>query len=191
MKTKRLELLVIIILLLIFGETFAQSAIFDRKTTLLSFQIGFGDYPNRKRPQDQTIFPNTMLVFDYGLTNEIGIGNFGIGGHVGFASANGKEPLSEADYNATFAYFGGRMHYHINFLKMTREPFFKKFDTYIGYTFGMGYRMVDIPGESTSSRYSSNLVMGCKYYLNSKTSLNLEILGGSDNCVYLGLGIKL
>lgn len=194
------QLLLTIILSILFFFCKASGVVFEQGSSVLSFGIGFGDYPGKKGTMETTFFPNIMAAYEYGIADEIGIGFFSLGAHVGFAAANGNEPILSAahdkyEYNATFVYAAPRINYHLNLWKITKEPVFQKTDLYLGGTFGIGYKSIKYkedpsPEDKTETHTSPNLILGGRFYFNKNAAINLEVLGGADNCVYLGIGLK-
>ena len=169
------KIVLFILLTVSFFSIKAQS--FEQGDNVFNLGIGIGGAYNSG---NSIIMPPISVSFEYGLTNDLGVGNFGVGLYAGVSSV-------EDNFGTRFTpiVIGVRGAYH--FYKT------EKIDIYGGALFG--FRMVesDNIGMSTYSAKSGitwDTFIGARYYLTSNLTLMTE-LGYGISWLTVGIAYKL
>lgn len=124
--------------------------------------------------------------FEIGVKDEVGPGNIGIGGIIGYASKN--YGVIGLDYKVTSLLIGVRGNYHYQFVD--------KLDTYLGLTIGYNAASVKYPSNWIAPKIAYGgiiygTVIGGRYYFTPKVAGALELGFGGLGSVNLGLAVKL
>lgn len=113
---KKSLLVVALSFIMIGATTSAKAQAFEEGTKHLSVGVGFGGYYNYAYSgSDFSQIPTIFLAYDQGTAIELGPGYIGIGGFLGFSSAQSNYPYGTYawDYKWTNFVVGARGTYHL------------------------------------------------------------------------------
>ncbi|MEO1514459.1 MAG: hypothetical protein AAFV95_05580 [Bacteroidota bacterium] len=171
-----------LIFFLSFFLTGNMQAQFDNNTMVAQAGFGLGGYSHNYSSQTPVI----SLAFEKGFKEDIGPGNIGIGGQLGYKSGRYDYSSFESRYSWTYRYImaAGRAVYHPDFAQS------EKFDAYAGLTLGLyfldfGSNDIGVAGYNRT-HLLLGAVVGCKYYFTDKVGAYAELGYGLG---YLNLGV--
>ena len=175
-------------LALLFSLTFAWAvqaqgqAQFDNSTMVAQAGIGLGGYSNNYSSQT----PVMSIAFEKGFKEDVGPGNIGIGGQIGYKSGRYDYNFWDTRYSWTYRYtmIAARAVYHPDFAQS------EKFDAYAGLTLGMYFLSFGSNDDAVTDYNSSHLLLGavggCKYYFTENIGAYAELGYGLG---YLNFGV--
>lgn len=167
-----------------------HAQLFDEGDMVLSFGLGLGSTYYPLGSYYKTTIPPVFIAGDYCLREDLGPGNLGIGGYLGFSGYKYDYPLS--DWNVKYNTFiiGGRGTYHFTDLV-------DKLDLYGGVLIGAEIVSHKYSDAALEGYYDANrsglawsLFAGARYYLSDNFAVMGE-LGYGIAVLSLGVSLKL
>lgn len=128
--------------------------------------------------------PAIIGAFDVGVTDKLGIGYISAGGQVAFSG--GKDVW---DTKATDFVFGARAAYHFDFVEISGNKAFDKFDIYAGFFLGVKLRTYNYDydyDKDPTVGFNEDVFVGARYALNKNIKLYAE---AGYNIAYISAGI--
>jgi len=139
--------------------------------------------------------PAIIGIFDYGISDKLGIGYISGGGLISYARFGSDDILGSETKSSTLNIMA-RSAYHFDFVDITGNKAFEQFDIYAGLALGYQIKTAKITfvGAGTTSANASgfvgNIFVGAKYSLNDQIALYAE-LGAEVAFISGGICIKL
>lgn len=185
------KILSIVIVLVMFGMAL-NAQVMKKGDKVIMAGLGFPDSDGF----DITL-PPVIGIFDYGFSDKLGIGYISGGGLLSYARFNNDffNRNFQSETKLGVLHLMVRSAYHFDFVDITGNKVFDKFDIYAGL--GLGWEIVttkitSINGNSsdTDPKFKADIFIGGKYTLNDKVSLYTEI-GAEVAFISGGVCIKL
>jgi hypothetical protein len=162
---------------------------FSKGTSVIAAGIGLGDlYWGTGYTSN---FPvNPTLIYDYALTNKLGIGNIGIGLMVSYASSKYNDGYGDT-YNYSGVLAGVRGTYHFILTKID------KLDPYAGVMFGYiftsssnngGYDLYGTPGKTGG--FQPGIFAGAHYYFSPVFGVTGELGYNGFSILFIGIALR-
>jgi len=136
--------------------------------------------------------PGLEASFEHGFFEKLGIGYISIGGYAGFRRATYDWVWD--NYSITQTIVAARGAYHFDFLDLSGEDIFEKFDVYAGVLMGLRFETADYDDDIVEFDNSTSGVfdtfIGGRYYFSENFGAYSEISYAGISYFTVGLSFK-
>lgn len=169
----------------------SNAQVMKKGDNALNLGIGVPDVVGTMR------IPAIIGAFDMGVSDKLGIGYISAGAQA--TLSGGKQSVKiwgiGTEYKTTNLIFGGRAAYHFDFVDITGNDAFSKFDIYGGFFAGLNIEMeketddiTDTTVKDTNVKFKEDFFVGARWAVSDALRLYAE---AGYNIAYISAGVSL